>query len=256
MPDKDSDLRLVASAAPFRPVRRAYEQVADQLRELIAQGTLRPGERLPTENELARQFGVSRATVREALRVLSAQDLIRTTKGATGGSFIALPTVDHASEFMRSTIALLTDSEDVSLEQLLQARQLIEVPAARLAAARRTDEQVEQLRNAIPSELVSLPTSEQFAYNRDFHTGVADACGNPLLRIALQPIFSVLQARLARSVLGRGFVRAIGEQHRELTAVIAAGDQEAAGDLMKAHLDHLTPAYEAAWRRHFGRAAL
>ena len=67
-------------------MRKAYEQVADQLRELIVTGELAPGERLPTETVLAREFGVSRATVREALRLLAAQGLIRTAKGAAAGA--------------------------------------------------------------------------------------------------------------------------------------------------------------------------
>ena len=82
---------------PLRRVRKGYEQVADQLRELIVTGELPQGGRLPTETELARQLGVSRTTVREALRLLAAQGLIRTAKGQTGGSYVTLPTVDHVS---------------------------------------------------------------------------------------------------------------------------------------------------------------
>ena len=73
-------------AVPIARVRKAYEQVADQIRELIMTGAISPGQRLPNEAALTAQFGVSRATVREALRVLAAQNLIRTSKGSTGGS--------------------------------------------------------------------------------------------------------------------------------------------------------------------------
>jgi GntR family transcriptional repressor for pyruvate dehydrogenase complex len=83
---------------PLRRVRKSYEQVADQLRDLIVRGQLRQGGRLPPEATLARELGVSRATVREALRLLAAQGLIRTAKGSGGGSFVTLPTVDHISE--------------------------------------------------------------------------------------------------------------------------------------------------------------
>ena len=86
---------------PLRRVRKGYEQVADQIRELIISGTIERGERLPNETALASEFGVSRATVREALRLLAAQDLIRTAKGAGGGSYVTLPTVDRISEFHR-----------------------------------------------------------------------------------------------------------------------------------------------------------
>src|SRR5207237_1140633 len=82
----------------------------------------------------------SRATVREALRLLAAQSLIRTAKGATGGSYVTVPSADHLSESLRSGIGLLADTKDVSLEELLEARELLEVPAARLAAARRREQ--------------------------------------------------------------------------------------------------------------------
>src|SRR5919206_988469 len=101
--DNARQRRVTAGAVPaVQRVRKAYEQVADQLRELITSGELAPGQRLPSEAALAVQFGVSRATIREALRVLLTQNLIRTTKGAHGGSFVNLPTVDHISAFLSS----------------------------------------------------------------------------------------------------------------------------------------------------------
>ncbi|MBV9422849.1 MAG: FadR family transcriptional regulator, partial [Solirubrobacterales bacterium] len=122
-----------AIVAPVRRVRKAYEQVYDQLRELIMRGELERGQRLPNEALLAREFGVSRGTVREALRLLAAHGLIRTAKGAGGGSFITLPTVDHVSEFLQVNIGLLNESRDVSAEEMLEARELLESFAARMA---------------------------------------------------------------------------------------------------------------------------
>ena len=123
-----------ATTVPVRRVRRSYEQVADQLRDLILSGTLERGARLPNETVLAAEFGVSRATVREALRSLAAQDLIRTAKGAGGGSYVTLPTVDRISESLTANIGLLSDARDLTLDELIEARMLIEVPVARLAA--------------------------------------------------------------------------------------------------------------------------
>ena len=123
-----------ASHPTLRRVRKSYEQVADQLRELIVSGRLAQGERLPTETLLSAEVGVSRATVREALRLLAAQGLIRTTKGAGGGSFVTMPSVDHISDSLSSNIALLADARDLTLEDLIEARELLEVPAARFAA--------------------------------------------------------------------------------------------------------------------------
>jgi DNA-binding FadR family transcriptional regulator len=237
-----------AGAMPVRRVRKAYEQVADQLRELIVRGELARGERLPTETVLAAEFGVSRATVREALRLLAAQNLVRTVKGPAGGSYVTLPTVDHISAFLHSSINLLTESEDVSLEELIEARELLEVPAARLAARRRADDDLERLRTSIPGEPLRLSTQEQFAYNKDFHSIVLQSCGNTLLHVAAQPIFTVLQTNLARSALGRRFQRAVNEHHLAIVAAIEEADERAAGELMHEHLVFLRPFYERAWR--------
>ena len=236
------------SAVPVRRVRKAYEQVADQLRELIMSGELAPGERLPNEALLAREFGVSRATVREALRVLAAQNLLRTAKGAGGGSYVTIPTVDHISEFLRSNINLLTDSRDVTLEELIEARELLEVPAARLAARRRKDSDLEHLRAAIPPDPLVLDRQEQFEHNKDFHSVLIECCRNTLLFIAAQPVFSTLGTHLARSTLGRRFHAAINEQHVRIADAIEAADADAAGKEMQRHLEFLVPFYEKAWR--------
>lgn len=227
---------------------KAYEQVAAQLREQILDGALPEGARLPNETVLATDFGVSRATVREALRLLTAQNLIRTAKGAGGGSYVTVPSAGHISDSLLSGIGLMTVAEDVTLDELLEARELLEVPAAELAARRRGEEDLERLQAAIPDRPLQLPTDEQFAYNRDFHSVVIDTCGNTLLSIAAQPIFRVLQTHLSRSKLGRDWHRAINEHHRAIAAAIEAQDERAAGELMFDHLEFLRPYYEKAWR--------
>jgi DNA-binding FadR family transcriptional regulator len=228
---------------------KQYEVVAERLRQRVVLGDLQPGERLPNEAALATDFGVSRATVREALRVLAAQSLIRTSKGAGGGSYVTLPSVDGVSDFVESSITILSDAEDVTLEELLEARELLEVPAARLAAARRSEEELERLRDAIPDEPLRLGTQRQFVYNQDFHLAVIEACRNALLAIAVQPVFAVLQRNLARSKLGARFHRTINEHHRAIAAAIEVGDADTAGDEMYGHLEYLRPYYERAWRR-------
>jgi GntR family transcriptional repressor for pyruvate dehydrogenase complex len=233
---------------PVRRVRKAYEQVADQLRELITSGEIAPAQRLPNEAALATQFGVSRPTIREALRALSAMSLIRTTKGANGGSFVTVPTVDHISEFMRANITLLSQSELVSLDEFLEARELLEVPAARLAARRRTEADLDKMRAAIPGGPLDLGTEEQFIYNKDFHSALVIASGNTLLSICAQPVFSVLQTNLKRSTLGRRFHRRVHEDHRALVASVEAGDEAASAEQMHEHLDFLRTRYEKVWR--------
>jgi DNA-binding FadR family transcriptional regulator len=232
----------------FRRVRKAYEQVADQLRELIIAGDLVPGARLPNEQTLAADFGVSRATVREALRVLATENLLRTAKGAGGGSYVARPSVDHISEFLRSNIGLLSQSQDVTLEEFLEARECLEIPAARLAAVRRTDDDIHELAATIPDRPEALGIDEQFSYNKDFHSRLVQLSANTLLWIAAQPVFSVLQHNLARSTLGWPVHQRINADHRKITEAIRAGDADAAEREMREHLDFLRPEYERAWK--------
>jgi DNA-binding FadR family transcriptional regulator len=150
----------------------------------------------------------------------------------------------------------MTEARDVSLEELLDARALLEIPAARRAAERRTDDDVERLLAAIPDEPLTLHARDQFTYNKEFHSVVLETSRNKLLLIAAQPIFSVLQTHLSRSVLGRTFHGTINEHHREITAAIKARDSEAAAELTKFHLDFLRPAYEKAWRQSFRKDAV
>ena len=233
---------------PVRRVLKAYEQVADQLRDLILSGEIAPEQRLPNEAALAAQFGVSRPTIREALRELSATSLIRTTKGASGGSFVTVPTVDHISQSLSTNIHLLSRAEHVSLEEFLEARDLLEVAAARLAAARRTEEDLEKLRAAIPGPRSELPREEQFNYNQLFHSTLVVAADNTLLSICAQPVFSVLQSNLKHSKLSRRFHQRVNADHRLLVETLESGDADAAAEQMHEHLSFLRPVHEKLWR--------
>ena len=94
-------------------------------------------------------------------------------------------------------------------------RVLLEVPAARLAARRRTLEDIGLLRGTIPPDDPPLDTQSEFVHNRDFHATLIECCGNALLRIAAQPVFSALQTSLSRSGLGRSFHTAIHAHHAQ-----------------------------------------
>ena len=230
-------------------VRKAYEQVADQLREQIFSGRLVTGQRLPREVDLAVQLGVSRPTVREALRVLASENLIRTAKGPTGGSFVIRPTVDHISHFLTANINLLTAADEVSLNELLELRESLEVPAVRLACRRRTTEDLTRLQDTLPEGAgEELTTDDRFRFNKDFHETLVGAAGNQLLVLAAQPIFAVLQTHLRRSVLSARDSRLIYDGHVRLARTIEAQDESAAENEMRQHLADLRPLYERAWR--------
>jgi DNA-binding FadR family transcriptional regulator len=231
-----------------RRVAKGYESVARELRALILNGSLAAGERLPREADLAERFGVSRATVREALRLCAGQGLIHTAEGSSGGSFVARPSSGHISDTLRSGLDLLAAAQQISLEDLLEVRLLLEVPAARYAALRRTDEDVDRLVESSPIEVLKMSPTDQFVHNKEFHSVLIEASGNPLLEIAARPIFTVLQRNLGRSRLEPRFHRAINVHHHRIAAAVAAGDPDAAEREMADHLEFLRPFYERAWR--------
>lgn len=234
--------------------KKVYEDIAGDLRGQILRGELAPGERLPRESDMAEHFGVSRATVREALRMCAGQDLIHTAEGSSGGSFVARPSSGRISDSLRSGLDLLMEAQEISLDELLEIRLLLEVPAARFAALRRTEEEVERLEASSPIELLELAPTDQYAYNEEFHSILIEASGNVLLSIAARPIFAVLQRNLGRSELDPAFHRAINDHHHRIGAAVAAGDPDRAEREMVDHLAFLRPFYERAWRHALSAA--
>jgi DNA-binding FadR family transcriptional regulator len=239
--------RSQTSGPQLRRIRKASEQVADQLRALILSGELPAGAKLPTEQSLAADLGVSRATVREALTGLSTEGLLRTVKGVNGGSVVTTPTPDRVSDALNLAVTLLSQTNGVTLGDLLEIREYLEIPAARLAAQRRTDEQLAELERAIPDRPLELPLSTQFVQNRDFHKSLLKASDNTMLMIAAAPIFTVLQTRMSRSAVGPEFHTTINAHHRGIHAAVAAGAADEAERLMREHLDWLRPQYERIW---------
>jgi DNA-binding FadR family transcriptional regulator len=227
-----------------QPIRLAFQQVADQLRELIVQGELPPGARLPSEAELGVQFGVSRSTVREALRMLASQHLITTSRGVGGGSFVTHPDPSAIAEYLHTNLGLMTGTNLVSIQELLEARELLEVPAARLAAEHRTAEQLSDLEKLVPASLVDLPERRMFEINRAFHQAILDAAGNRLLRVMTQPVFTFLQTRLLRNRATPSFWDEVAADHVKIARAIGKGDAKAAGTEMLHHLARLRPTYE------------
>lgn len=225
-----------------KPPEPAYQQVAETLRRQILDGVLEPGQRLPVEGDLAEQLGVSRSTLREALRSLSSQNLVITTRGVTGGSFITRPDAEYVSDTLTTAIELLAMAEQISVSELLEAREMLEVPASGLAAQRRSNEDLEAMEEALPD----LPTdlSPTFESSRNFHLLIVNASGNRLLETMTRPLFLVLQTRFLRDRAPKSFWKRVDEEHRNIYTAIADGDRWAAEYEMREHLQHLRRMYE------------
>lgn len=211
----------------------AYQQVADQLRDSILRGDVRPGERLPVESGLATLFGVSRSTIREALRVLTSERLVRTVRGVGGGTFVLQPDPGHVSEFLQTSIGLLTGTHQVSLAELVEARERLEVPAARLAAERAGADEIAELREVAAAELAA--TDEGYEQSRDFHIVLLRMGGNRLIEVLAGPVFSVLAQRYLGDISAAEW-SLLESDHQEILEAVAAGDGETASSLMSDHI--------------------
>src|SRR3954451_23261734 len=136
------------SADPHRRAERRSisEQVADSIRVYMQQAELQPGDRLGREEDLARQFGVSRPTLREALRLLSSSHLVRASKGPGGGIFVAATAEEGIGRTVSASVASMLQAQSITIDELLETRMLFEVPLAGLAAQRAGDHDVARLR--------------------------------------------------------------------------------------------------------------
>lgn len=243
--------QLIGEAGrPTRPelrvdrIQPAYAQVASQLRELIVTGHLHAGDQLPTEAELATVFGVSRSTIREALRSLSAQNLVFTSRGVTGGTFVSEVDPDTVSDYLRTSLGLMSGSETVSVADLLEARAALEVPAARFAAIRRTDPLLEQLKLNVDVAHID-DEAIRFDKNTEFHALILQASGNRLFSIVASPIFEVLRSRFRRDDVPGDYWDIVDADHREIYHHLVAGDPAAAERAMREHLSRLESTYES-----------
>lgn len=224
-------------------VRPAYQQVADQLRDLILSGELSAGDRLPPEPDLAANFGVSRSTAREALRVLASRDLIETTRGTTGGTFVRRVESGQVSAYLETSLGLMSGGDEISVGDLLQARELLEVPSARLAAECREDFHVLAMKEAVSRELGGRGRGVRFQQNKTFHQIVVEASGNQLLVMMTEPIFRVLQSKFLAEDLTPSYWSGVDHDHEQILAAIESGDGPAAESAMLAHLTGLRTAY-------------
>lgn len=175
-------------------------QIAAAIRNAIVEGRLIVDQRLPTEAELADSFGVSRPTVREALKRLAAQSLIRTQRGATGGAFVNRITFREAQQQQITTSTLLLSMNDVSFETACEARFALERACAPLAALRRNAGHLDAMQDQITRQRSAYLTDEAFcASDVAFHRALVDAAGNPVLSYqlagaveAMQPLMNMI----------------------------------------------------------------
>jgi GntR family transcriptional repressor for pyruvate dehydrogenase complex len=207
----------------------------------VLAGELAQGARLPNEADLSALFGVGRSTVREALRTLASQDLVVTSRGVSGGTFVSHPDPDKVSAYLEASIGLLSGSQAVSFAELVEARELLEPPATRLAAERREPELLERLRASVAGDT----GGDALGHNVHFHQLLLEAAGNRLLAMVTGPLFAVVQTRFTAESAAAppGFWAAMAADHGRILERVEAGDGDGAAAAMLAHLRGMTTTY-------------
>jgi GntR family transcriptional repressor for pyruvate dehydrogenase complex len=172
----------------------AAKQIAENIRTAILEGRLKVDARLPAEEELASRFNVSRPTIREALKRLAAQHLIRSRRGPSGGNFVTSPAPGEAGRSLANFTSLMVGVGDIQLTDMTVARLELESVCCRLACASRTEAQLDAMWSEIEMQRKSSLTDREFCMSDvRFHRSIVDASGNSLLKFLMYSVVEGLQ---------------------------------------------------------------
>ena len=220
---------------PVDPIarRKTYELVAERLVALIGDRSFQPGDQLPTERELTASFHVGRSSVREALRMLESQGVIRSLNG---GAFVV---ADAAYPLNSSLRLLLTLDEGTGLLDVIELRSILECEAAALAAARHGPEHLAQMDDALEAMAAGLSEPEGDAFidaDLRFHLALAGATGNRLILHSMQAVRDVLRRAISTVYHVPQSPESAVVEHRRIRSAVAAGDAVRAREEMHDHL--------------------
>lgn len=236
MDSGETDSAPTRSSVLLKPVDvpKASDVLARELRERILSGELAEGTTLPAERELVKQTQMSRATVREALRILEVQNLVRVKVGRAGGAVVQRPT----TKSMASSVSMLIRGQQIKLADLMETREALEPFCAELAARKRTDDDLAVLDRA--NDNIADPDADLTAFlqaNLDWHVGVARASHNELLIGFMTALSQAIYTGTENAAFIDENVRAVtARAHRSITAAIRSGDAETANRRMRRHV--------------------
>jgi GntR family transcriptional regulator, transcriptional repressor for pyruvate dehydrogenase complex len=220
----------------FETIRRsaAAEEAVRQIQRRVQRGELRPGEKLPPERELARRLGVSRSTLREALRALVLMNIIVSRHG--DGTYVS--SLDP--ELLGAPFQFGLAPDDESLAHLFEARKAVEPACAALAAGRISEAELERLRGILADSEAALDDPEVL-FDRDveLHSTIVRASGNPVLIRLMGGLGSIAVASRRRTVRLPGMAESSLADHRLIVAALERRSAAAAAAAMTAHLEHV-----------------
>lgn len=218
--------------------KRASEEIYDQIRQLILDGEIQPGERLPSERKMMDMMHRSRPTIREAMRMLEREGYIKIYSGSSG-AVVQEISVDNAVQSLEAIMQM----KQLNVENVMEFRIMTENMAARLAARRRTEEDLKRLEEILENAENALGDAEQFmTCDLQFHLAVAGASKNAMYTIMFQVCRNIVEESLTENFrkgteaekLNR--YQSILEAHRGIYQAIAEMQEETVYQRMKSHL--------------------
>ena len=225
--------------------RKLSDQIAEQLEGMIADGTLKPGERLPAERQLSERLGISRPSLREAIQKLASKGLLNTRQG--GGTFVA---EGLSSSFSDPLLMLLKDQPDAEFATL-EVRKELEGVAAFNAASRATDSDRERIwtrfNHMAEVHRSQTASTEKLKVDSDFHLSIIESAHNIVLLHFMYAVRDVLEntihSYLDQFYAAPKFVEQICGQHKAMVTAIMDRDPEAARDKAKFHLEFASQSF-------------
>lgn len=225
----DGDLYSVVTS------NRMSEAIVEQIRQLIRTEKLRPGDRLPSERDLGERMGVSRVTIREAMRVLEAGGLIEIKVGARGGAIVTSPT----STKLGSGLADLISLSPVTAAEVTEARRVFEIGIIPLVVERATDNDIAELRKMVAEHQAALKAGEYgMPMSAAFHVRVAACTHNAAIEMLVHSfhgplLMSLREAQVVAPLMGHKGTT----EHRDFVEAIARKDVAAAEQIMRTHVE-------------------
>jgi GntR family transcriptional repressor for pyruvate dehydrogenase complex len=227
-------LRGKSVGSKIRPIQKVSiaEEIAKQIMDLISSGSLRPGQRLPSERELCEHFGASRPSLREALRGLAIVGVLNARVG-DGTSVAVDPGI-----FMRKVMEWRMVTEKHDIDNLLEVRLALEVISAARAARNATEADLNELRELVAKMKASGTNETQFArLDAEFHVVIAKASGNSLILNLVSMIRNQLVRALTKALRSPNAIVHSNKEHTTLLNAIESHDEDASKAAMLAHLE-------------------
>jgi GntR family transcriptional repressor for pyruvate dehydrogenase complex len=230
----------------FNPIKhtRVSDEIVSQVKRLISEGKLKPGDPIPPERELIKEFGVSRPSLREALKSLIALGFleVKQTKRTFVKSII--------SGRMQDPLSLLIKTDTQKIFDLIEVRKALEAWSAFHAAQRATDEDIKQLESILEDMKAGFEKGRSWEKeDADFHLAIAQATHNTIQTHIMSTIYDLLRESVARVFTDRGKVKKLLQQHYRIFIAIKNHSPEKARDRTLEHLDYVDSEVKA-FRNH------